>query len=147
MQLNDAKEYYESASSSVSGLIEKLNFAGVGTVLVLSGGLSAGGIQITRSLIAALVLFVLSLAFGLMQNLVKTLAWYGFFRSKEELPESTAVDEETLAPQQTPVTLETEVGQAEPDINTATWWFFGLKIVACVAGWGFVIGTFASRMT
>ena len=41
MKLRDARDYYQEGARDSTALVEKLLFAGIGTVLVLSGGLGA----------------------------------------------------------------------------------------------------------
>lgn len=152
MKLRDAWEGYYSATESVSTLAEKLLFGGIGTVLVLSGGLGATTMTINVWLKLALILFVLGFVAAAVQYLARAFEWRRFALRKESSLESEAEHDDASESQgstegePSEITLDTEVGAAPEDINHMSERAFVAKMMLTGAGWLCVVLVFLSRV-
>lgn len=141
MKLSDAHEGQYEASGRLSSLAEKLLFAGIGTVLVLSGGLGAQNMTITTGLKWALAAFVVGLGLAGLQYLTAAIMWNSFARAKEtELGDAGLPDGVEDA-------LDASIGAAPDSINRWPWIFFWGKVGLAAVGWAIVIVVFSTRVS
>ncbi|ELV8595256.1 hypothetical protein [Vibrio fluvialis] len=117
MKLSDSREHYYTATGSLSTVARQLAFAGIAVIWIF---VQKQGTQyiIPQSLLWPLYLFVLGLAFDLLQYVYASAAWGIFSRSKE-----LSVGPETKF-------------KAPPYINWPTNVFFWLKSSALILAYG-----------
>lgn len=73
MKIKEIKSDYYEASGKVSELVRQLDFAGIAVIWIFKIGKDeAGGVHFSKALLWPLALFVLSLAFDLLQYVYKT---------------------------------------------------------------------------
>ena len=139
MKLKDAYEGYYVPSAKVSSLVEKLLFAGIGTVLVLSGGLGTSQLTITPGLKFALLSFMFGFVAACFQYLIQAHKWREFADDADsKLPDELPEDVDDW--------LDLPIGGHPDGINDLPWRAFWAKTVLAALGWLVVIGVFVTRV-
>ncbi len=82
MKLSDSREHYYTATESLSTVARQLAFAGIAVVWIFVQK-QESQFSIPQLLVWPLYLFVLTLAFDLLQYVYASAAWGIFSRSKE----------------------------------------------------------------
>jgi hypothetical protein len=75
MKISKMREDYDYFTGKVSEIVRQLNLAGVAIIWIFRVGKETGGVQYAASLKWVLGLFVLSLAFDLLQYIYQSVVW------------------------------------------------------------------------
>lgn len=119
MKLKTARNAYYGYSGTTSDIARKMSVAGI-AIIWLFTVFSEGEIMISRDLMIALIYFVGSLVFDLLQNLIATVFWGLYARKHEKVivdgAEKIREDED-------------QIPDPTKKINWATIFCFGVKLV------------------
>ena len=118
MKREDVRKIYQDRTSSLSTITRQLVLAGIGVLWVLRTGEKHGDVLFVAALKYCFVLYVLALAFDLLQYAYQSLAWGIFNRIKEK--QNVAADATFSAP---------------AIINWAALFFFWGKVIFAVASY------------
>src|SRR6266566_4012553 len=122
MKREDARKIYEDRTASLSAITRQLGLAGIGVLWVLRTGESHANVTFAPVLKYSFALYVLALAFDLLQYGYQSLAWGMFNRIKEK--------------QKVPADATFE---APRHINWTALFFFWGKVILTIAGYVIVL--------
>jgi hypothetical protein len=128
-----AQARYEARSTKASDVSRQLAFAGVAIAWLFSGAtkLLSPHVQIPSGLLSAGLIFVIALAFDLLQYVGATLFWGLYSRIKELQVMAKHVGEPFISPRW---------------LNWPALWFFVLKLIALVVGYAVLADALAHRI-
>ena len=121
MKVKDFKKDYQEFSGKLSDNTRKLAFAGIAIVWIFKQE-KEGTFIFPGELKLAMLMFVITLSFDLLQYIYQTIVWGTFHRYYEKKLKSE--DSELTAP---------------PYFNWPADVFFWLKVIALVVGYGLVL--------
>jgi len=83
MKLQEAKDNFYKSSGTLSELLRKLVFAGIGIIWILKvGDKDAGGLKFQKDLYLPLFLFTLSITLDVFQYVYKSTTWWLYYEFK-----------------------------------------------------------------
>jgi hypothetical protein len=83
MKLSDYKKTYEGHTSTLSNINRSIAFAGIAVIWIFKKTKS-GEIQIDDNFLYPILLFIIGLAFDMIQYIYQSLAWFIVFRKNEK---------------------------------------------------------------
>lgn len=117
MKLREIREAYEDLSRTCSNTIRNLSISGIAISWLFMFKESVS--NTSCFLKTALILFVLTLFFDLLQNFYLSIVWYIFYKEEKE---------------KEPVNEDIEVQEQESN-NTLGWLLYGLKLISLITGY------------
>lgn len=116
MTIKEIRDDYVRYSTNVSNLCRNLSFAGFGIIWIFK---YEGSTTIPQCLNLPLLLFIIALAFDLLQYVIQTIIWYRYYLKNKPKP--------------TEHTTEEDKHVNEPEgRNAVTWTFWGLKLFTVI---------------
>lgn len=129
MKLSDIQKAYDYFSGKASDIARQLSLAGLAIIWIFKKSDSVNP-QIPANLILPFAIFVIAIAFDLLQYISGTIVWGGFHRFHERSWEKNNPGMDL--PDDFPVT-------APGQINWATDTFFILKLSSVSVGYGLLL--------
>lgn len=117
MKLREIREAYEDLSRTCSNTIRNLSISGIAISWLFMFKECVS--NTSCFLKTALILFVLTLFFDLLQNFYLSIVWYIFYKEEKE---------------KEPVNEDIEVQEQESN-NTLGWLLYGLKLISLITGY------------
>ncbi len=136
MKLADTRENYYAMSGKVSEIVRQLALAGIAVIWIFKRDVN-GEVRVSRLLLVAGILIVLSLICDLLQYYVATRIWDEFNLRKEKELESGTPPPGTTPPEE--YDLEEVDFEAPDDINKWPKRFFWWKFYLTAAGYMVIV--------
>lgn len=137
MKLGTARGAYYDYSGKTSDIARQLSLAGIAVVWLFSV-YSDGTLQIPKTLVTAVLFFISSLAFDLLQYLIATAFWGRHARQHEEV---------TRDGQKTILDDDEEIPFPTKKINRPTITCFVIKILFVFLGYALLIAGLRPKVT